>query len=365
MRSIQKIYVTGDIFRTSVDSTLPSTQNINISWFFNLIEPALNIATALPIHPLLFTGQRDCLATAIYKANGRPRTFEQWLSCYEKHPSCRDLAIIDDYLGDSLVIGFEINEFLIRGLQTLNIPYIDFTLHPARFLDDLVFGMRSNLPGLGAPLQPWVVRDEEIRIHAGLAMATLSRLRPLPQCANIENAALFCGQTSDDKVLIRQGKLLQAEDFMSQFAEMCERHAKVFVKPHPYAKNNPVILALTRLFPNTELVQDNFYQLVTQDGISHVYSITSSTSIEAGYFKKQGVHLEKYPYQFSEKFSNTTYLTLSSEIYTPQFWKSAFSTSSLALREPARQVNIPKSNNRIRATLGNYWGADIFSRPVQ
>lgn len=365
MRSIYNIIITGDIFRTSVDSKLPSTQNINISWFYNLIEPALKIVTPQPVTPLLYTGNSDCLATSIYKANGHPRTFEQWLSSYEKHPSHRNLAIIDDHLGDSLVIGFEINDFLIRGLQALGIPYIDFTLHPARFLDDLVFGMRSNLPGLGAPLQPWIVSDEEIRIHAGLAMATLSRLRPLPQCANVQNAALFCGQTSDDKVLIRQGKLLQAEDFMSQFADMCERHPKVFVKPHPYAKNNPVILALTRLFPNTELIQDNFYQLVSQDGISHVYSITSSTSIEAGYFKKQGVHLEKYPYQFSETFSDTTYLTLSSEIYTPQFWRSAFSTSSLALREPACQVHIPKSKNRIRATLGTYWGADIFSRPVQ
>lgn len=365
MRSIQNIYITGDIFRTSVDGKVPSTQNINISWFHKLIQPALELTTDATARPLLYTGDHACLATQLYKTNGHGRTFANWIHYFEKTPSPRDLAIIDDHLGDSLVIGFEINDFLIRGLQTLGIPYIDFTLHPARFLDDLVFGMRSNLPDLGAPLRPWIVSDEEIRIHAGLAMATLSRLRPLPQCASVENAALFCGQTSDDKVLIRQGKLLQAEDFMSQFANMCERHTKVFVKPHPYAKNNPVVLALTRLFPNTELIQDNFYQLVSQDGISHVYSITSSTSIEAGYFKKQGVHLEKYPYQFSETFSNTTYLTLSSEIYTPQFWRGAFSTSSLALREPACQVHIPRSQNRIRATLGTYWGAEIFSRPVQ
>lgn len=366
MRPIKNIIITGDIFRPSPDNKRPSTQNGNITWLYHLIRHAVELTvTSIPLSPLLFTGDLHCLATDLYRATGHKRTFETWVSNYENQPSPRELSIIDHYLGESFVIGFEINDFLIKGLDTLGIPYVDLTIHPARFLDDLIFGLRTNIPALGKTLTPWIVPEEEIRIHAGLAMATLSRLRPLPQCKNVHAAALFCCQTTDDKVLIQNGRLLRADDFIPHFETMCRKHEVVYVKPHPYAPTNPVTLAITRLFPNTEIITENFYQLLIQEGISHVYSITSSTSIEAAYFRKNGIHIGKYPYQFSETYGTTSYLTISSDIYTPQFWRGVFSATPVDLRDPPYQLNISKSRNRIRATLGNYWGADIFSRPAQ
>jgi len=362
MNAVKRIVVTGDIFRTSQNNNGKGAQRVNIEWLYQLIRPSLEMLANLPVQPLYYTGSQSCLATRLYKAKGLDLSFEGWVSLYETQPSPRDLAIFDEHLRDALVIGFELPEFTRQALDTLDIPYLDFTIHPVRFMDDLIFGVRSNVGGLAEALQEWVVREDEIRVYAGLARATLVRLPPVPQCNGVENAALFCGQTTDDRVLIRNGRLLQAEDVLPQLAEMCSRHEHVFVKPHPFSPNNPVILTLTRLFPNTEVVDANFYHLLARDAITHVYSITSSTSIEAAYFDKQGRHMSRYPYAFTEYSARGgAYLTIDSEIYSQKFWAQIIRLLNIPCSR-SNLIEVKKVPSRIRRSLRSFWGADIFER---
>lgn len=361
MNRVNRIVVTGDIFRVGDNKNIDS-QRLNIEWLFQLIRPPLQMIIDLPMQPLYYTGGQNCLATQVYKANGLDRSFESWISVFQQSPSARDMAMFDAEFGGALVIGFELPEFTRQALDTLDVPYVDFTIHPVRFMDDLIFGVRSNVGGLAEALQEWVVREDEIRLHAGLARATLVRLPPVPQCNGVEDAALFCGQTTDDKVLIRNGRLMQAEDFLPQLNEMCSRHERVFVKPHPFSPNNPVILTLTRLFPNTEVVDANFYHLLARDGITDVYSITSSTSIEAAYFDKQGRHFASYPYVFTDfTAGGGAYLTIDSEIYSYKFWAQIVRLINIPCsRSP--MIEVKKVPSRMRRSLRSFWGADIFER---
>lgn len=362
MSTLRRIVVTGDIFRTGQNNNGPGVQKINIEWLYQLILPSLEMLANLPVRPLYYVGGQNCLATRIYKARGLDLSFESWVSLYESQPSPRDLAIFHEQLGDALVIGFELPEFTREALDVLDIPYVDFTIHPVRFMDDLIFGVRSNVSGLAEVLQEWVVREDEIRLHAGLARATLVRLPHVPQCNNVKDAALFCGQTTDDKVLIRNGRLMQADDFLPQLTDICRRHERVFVKPHPFAPNNPVVLTLTRLFPNAEVVDANFYHLLAVDGITHVYSITSSTSIEAAYFNKQGRHLSRYPYMFTEfSAGRGAYLTIGSEIYSQSFWAKIINLVNIYCSR-SHFIAVEKVPSRIRRSLRSFWGADIFER---
>lgn len=362
MNVVKRIVVTGDIFRVSQNNNGPGVQKVNIEWLYQLIRPSLEMLSNLSIQPLYYTGSQNCLATRIYKAKGLDPLFESWVSLYESQPSARDLAIFDEQLGGALVIGFELPEFTRQALDTLDIPYVDFTIHPVRFMDDLIFGVRSNIGGLAEALQEWVVTEEEVRIHAGLARATLVRLPAVPQCKGVKDAALFCGQTTDDKVLIRNGRMMQAEDFLPQLAEMCNRHERVFVKPHPFSPDNPVILTLTRLFPNTEVVDANFYHLLARDEITHVYSITSSTSIEAAYFDKQGRHFARYPCVFTEfTAGGGAYLTVNSEIYSQKFWAKIIRLLNVPYSR-SRLIEVKKVPSRMRRSLRSFWGADIFER---
>ncbi|WP_236640463.1 hypothetical protein [Tepidimonas charontis] len=359
---MNRIIVTGDIFRVGANVKDINPQRVNIEWLFQLIRPSLQMIVGLPIQPLHYTGGQNCLATKVYRAHGLDRSFATWVSFYQRIPTARDLAMLEAEFCGALVIGFELPEFTRQAMDTLDIPYVDFTIHPVRFMDDLIFGVRSNIVGLAEALQEWVVSEDTIRIQAGLARATLVRLPPVQQCIGVENAALFCGQTTDDKVLIRNGRLMLAEDFLSQINEMCSRHERVFIKPHPYSPNNPVILTLTRLFPNTEVVDANFYHLLVQEGITHVYSITSSTSVEAAYFDKHGRHFASYPYVFTDfTASGGAYLTIDSEIYSPKFWAQIISLLNIPCsRLPLTAVN--KVPSRIRRSLRSFWGADIFER---
>lgn len=362
MNTVRRFVVTGDIFRAGQNNNGLGVQRVNIEWLYQLIRPSLEMLSNLPVQPIYYKGGQNCLVTRIYKSKGLDMSFEGWISLYESHPSPRDLAIFAEHLSDAIVIGFELPEFTRKALDTLDIPYLDFTIHPVRFMDDLIFGVRSNVGGLAEALQEWVVREDEIRVHAGLARATLARLPPVPQCQGVENAALFCCQTTDDKVLIRNGRLMQAEDFLQQFTEMCNRHERIFVKPHPFSPNNPVILTLTRLFPNTEVLDANFYHLLACDVITHVYSITSSTSIEAAYFDKQGRHLSRYPYVFTDfTASGGAYLTIDSEIYSQKFWVQIFCLLNIPCCL-SRLVEVKKIPSRIRRSLRSFWGADIFER---
>jgi len=362
MNKIRRIIVTGDIFRVSQKGDQLGNQNVNIEWLYQLIRPCLEMLTGLSVVPLYCASGENCMATQIYNAKGFDVTFVSWVSLYESEPSPRMLAIMDDQFHEAFLVGFEMPEFVRRALDVLNIPYVDFTIHPVRFMDDLIFGIRSNLSGLAEALRDWVVSEDEIHLNVGFARATLARLPSVSKCNGVQGAALFCGQTTDDKVLIRNGRLMRADDFLPQFAEMCDQHERVFIKPHPFSPDNPVVLTLTRLFPNTEVVDANFYHLLVHDGITHIYSITSSTSIEAAYFGKDGRHLSRYPYVFTEfSASGGAYLTINSEIYSPKFWMQIIKLLKIN-HSQSRCVDIVKVPSRMRRSLRSFWGADVFER---
>ncbi len=360
MEPVNRIFITGDFLRTNIKGG--SSQNINIRWLYNLIKPSLELTTNLKVSPIYFEQNADCLGNKIFKVNSLEPNFNSWLSLFHKDPSPRELAILYECFTESFVIAFELPELVRKAFDSLDIPYLDFTIHPARFLDDLVFGVRSNVFGLAKALESWVIFDEEIHIAAGLALASLSRLATIPSCADGENIALFACQSNDDKVLIRNGHIMKADEFMEEFSEMSDNHEKVLVKPHPYVRDNPINTTLTRLFPNTELVEINFYHLMAHDAISHVYSLTSSTSIEAAYFGKTGKHFARYPYAFSDSnAANGHFLSIGPDFYHPDFWTGVLALLDVKINK-IRQLPLHTSRNRMRRSLRNFWGADIFDR---
>lgn len=357
MSAIQRIVVAGDILRVSANGE--PTQNVNIRWLHHLVGPALRMLTDLPVQPLLHQRTSGNLALELYRSAGLDLNLRNWVDLYARQPSRDDLACIGAALKGALVLGFELPEILRSAFAILGVPYVDVTLHPVRFLDDLVFGIRSNIAGIAPCLDAWVLTEEEIQIGAALALATLTRVPPPPECAHADGWALFACQTGDDKVLIRDGRLMQASDFLDAFAALSARHKRVLVKPHPVANDTPTKL-LKRLFPNVAEIEANFYHLMAQEGISHVYSITSSTSIEAPYFGKCGEHFAAYPYVFSQHgLTEVEYLQIRPALHLPQFWAPLLAQAGVTSRPPPR-VDPTLWPNRMRRSLRNSWGADIF-----
>jgi len=358
MNPIRKIIVTGDVLR--VGHAGQGTQNVNIRWLQHLLAPALRMLTDTPLEMLLHESAAGNLAHDFYRRNELQMCVRNWVELYARPPSPEDLEKISAAFQGALVLAFELPEIIRAGLAKAGIPYVDFTIHPLRFLDDVPFGVRSNIPGVQQALQEWVLTAQEISIGAGLAMSTLTRLPPPAGCEQADGWALFACQTLDDKVLIRDGRLMQAADFLDAFAAMAARHPRILVKPHPAAAGGAPTKLLKRLFRNVCEVDANFYLLLAQPGISDVYSITSSTSIEAPYFGKRGTHFAPYPYVFSQdRLTEIEYLQVRPAIHLPQFWEPVLAATGLAVR-PAPAVDKTLSPNRMRRSLRASWGADIF-----
>lgn len=357
MSQIRKIIVTGDVLRVGLAGQ--GTQDVNIRWLHHLLAPALRMLTDTPLEMLLHGSAEGSFAQGLYRGNQLQMCLRGWAEIYARSPSKRDLASIEETFGGALVVAFELPEIIRAGLAELDVPYLDLTIHPVRFLDDVSFGIRSNIPGVQRALQEWILTEEEISIGVGLAMSTLTRMPPPSGCDQADGWALFACQTTDDKVLIRDGRLMQTTDFLDSFAAMAARHPRILVKPHPVARTAPTKL-LKRLFPNVFEVDANFYLLLAQPGISDIYSITSSTSIEAPYFGKQGAHLSPYPYVFSQdRLTDVEYLQVRPAIHLPQFWERALAGAGIPVRSAPR-VDTTLWPNRMRRSLRASWGADIF-----
>lgn len=357
---IKRIIVTGDTFRTTKDSKWFGGQNKNIDWLYQLIRPSIEEFWGGALETHFYSGNADCLASRICKAKGVELDFDLWTGLYNKMPNNRELSIIEDHFHESFIVGFELSNYMCHGLKYLGIPYVDFALHPVRFMDDIFFGIRSNVPLLSEALGGMIVEERTIKLHAGMSLASLSQLSPLKAYENLEDVGLFCCQTSDDKVLIKNGRLIMPFDYMDKFSEMSKRHERILIKPHPLDPDNEILMSLTRLFNNTEITTENIYHLISQKPVKNIYSITSSTSIEAAYLGKNGVHLEKYPYLFSEEsMSYLEYLSIDSNIYSSEMWLPLLETLGIEVISDSIKVT-PKTRNQIRRSLRAFWGANIF-----
>lgn len=366
MQVIDKFIITGDLFRVNSDNVF--FQDRNIKWLYNLIKPALEMCSNFRVDLLCnSTEGKNPLSRAFYKARGLEINLKNWAILYDSIPTDREIALVHQKFSKSLVITFEMPENLKKALDFLDIPYIDFTIHAVRFMDDLIFGLRTNITGLEASVSRWTVSDDEIKLSAGLAMATLGQLPVIAEFLPYENVGVFCGQTMDDKVLIKNGSFIEVEDMLDYFSDMCLRHDKIFVKPHPFSKENKMILALTRLFKNTHLINKNFYHILSQENVSTIYSVNSSTSIEAAFLGKNGIHFSLYPYFFSEKFATGgSFLSIKPDIFDPNFWEAILSDFKVNTKKSS--VNsvvystLPPMRNRIRYSLQSFWGADVFDK---
>jgi hypothetical protein len=359
----QKIIFTGDIFRS--DHLGNGTQNININWLYSALKPCLELATSLSIEKQLFSREDVSLTQSGYQMIESEVSLEAWAKLF-KYKELDQNFLMNVWLSfkNAIVIAFEIPEILRDALDTLGIPFVDLIIHPIRFLDDIIFGIRSNNRDLSQLFCQYLLPEESIRIQSGLVMATMSRLNRLDISGK---AALFAGQTTDDKVLINQDHFYQVSDFIDRFAEISANYDTLLIKAHPYSLDPFEVISISRLFSNCQIISENFYYLMSHDNIEAVYSISSSTSIEAKYLGKQGYHLTEYPFRFTEEFNEAefklgSFFTVDDVIFSADFWREIL--SSLVSTTPSSGITLPKKPNRIRTSLRSFWDFNFVDTDI-
>ncbi|MDJ0590680.1 MAG: hypothetical protein QNJ72_11885 [Pleurocapsa sp. MO_226.B13] len=362
-KQYQNLIFTGDIFRSNHLGN--GSQDININWLEAALNPSLKLATSLPIKKQLFSRQDASLTQSGYRLIESGVSLSGWAKLF-KYKKLDQTFLMNVWLSfkDSIVIAFELPEILKNALDTLGIPYIDIIIHPVRFLDDIIFGIRSNNREISQLLTQYILPEELILMQAGMVMASMSRLNRLEIPGK---AALFAGQTTDDKVLINQDKFYQVGDFIDRFAEISASYDTLLIKAHPYSLDPFEAISISRLFDNCLTVTDNFYYLMSHDNIEAVYSISSSTSIEAKYLGKQGFHLTEYPFRFTTEFNEAefklgSFFTVDDVIFSADFWRDIL--APLVSTSPLSNLRIPKKPNRIRTSLRSFWGFNFVDTDI-
>jgi hypothetical protein len=179
------------------------------------------------------------------------------------------------------------------------------------------------------------------------------------------NSMLFTGQVDVDKSLISGDKLITIQEYADTLSALSKEYTHIYVKPHPYAKDNDKLKRIFNALPNVSYTDQNIYYLLAQDEITALYSISSSTVFEAKYWGKKGEYLYQNPFYIDHENrqpNSKEYISLQDAFLTTSFWSEI-----LADVTPTKKVQSPliaQKTNRLRNTLQNYWGYNFLDTDI-
>jgi hypothetical protein len=328
---IKKIIVTSDVFRIDDRSNnqFENPQRINIDWIYKLIAPV--ISKELGEHNLNKVygdeGGFESLRWKLFSNLELPIEGTSWASVYDNV----DFDLLDYILGESfkssLILSYEISPSLINYFETRQIPYLDFSIHPVRFLPDYMFGIRTNVSEWEKKIKNVSLPEETIFDFARVSAARTSRVMrgKLP----LQGSALFLGQLTVDASLIEDGIILDDEYLAECLIRLSSAYPKVYFKGHPHCKFQEKRKQIVSKIKNCEWIEVNVYDALACDNIDYVTAISSSGVIEAKYFNKRSSWMsnKKNIFDTSNENKYSVYWPVYELSMRADFWKYIFSAS--------------------------------------
>lgn len=353
-----KIIISGDLLRTKqVGESYENFHLRRINKYFDFLKYQLSKSTKCKIEKLN-TDNTDIDPHYMYELCGLAYGGdEEWLKIYDYDGSIEDLcSYYNQYIDDSLVIYIEMPLIYKKIHNQLNIPYVDLTVHPIRFLDDNFWGISTNCPAVFDRMKQYQIDDNKFYIQANYIKA-IADFNPL----KIEkNSAVIIGQTNVDKALYHNGRCLSIMDYEEQIKQLGDKYSIIYYKSHPFNHDLGKIHKFLSQFPFVELCPSdwNTYEMLAHPNLQAVYSITSGVLYEAPYFGKDAYCLHKLCFNFNYhkdcEYNEDLYLSIYGYFAYPNFWADVLSevVETKKISDDVKIENIP---NRIRAIFNDYW----------
>jgi len=350
---IRGITIVGDVIRPDGQGR-PGGNDRPITWLFNAVKRPVQHASRLPVDLMTATGTAGI---ALMLDQSRPPELAalHWASVYQSLPQGDAMAeTLLRRLENQFCIGYEMPGFLIGMLDRASIPWIDIRLHPVRFLDDLLFAVRSADPGTQAALLPIAVAESQALVTAGL----LEAMGQLISDATVPSGTLIvAGQRPMDSSQIIEGRFFDAFGHAAEVAAICARYKAVVLKPHPQPDEPHSLLLVAASQPNLRgVIGDNLYRMLALPQVSAVLSVNSSIAYEAGYFGKTAHVLAPLPMRLAwrgDALDPAAYASLDDRVLTPDFWRLVL--APYAAVTPADGMRLPPKPNRLRIALDSFW----------
>ena len=361
----KKIVISGGVLRANPDGT--PNQPLNIRWLYHLLAYPLSLAVKDADIGLVVweAGGSSIDARQVYDLNGLEANESNWArlaSAKEFSESSRQY--LRGFYEGSLVLGFELPDLLLHFFNRCGIDYVDFAVHPVRYLDDFFFGIRTNIPDAFAVLTEHAVSEEVFYLQASIHKATVSRMRP-PDIR--ENSCLCVGQTRVDKSLLAGERVLSLLDFLDDLARIALPYNAMYFKPHPYASADGDVERKLLALGKVETIHENIYRLLCHDAIKEVVGISSSVIYEARFFGKKGTYLlgnpmKLYDPAFPEGFDPWTFVPIYDDFFNPRFW-SEMLKSKCRVRACA-DIKLPAKTSRLRISAQSHWGYNFLDYEI-
>jgi hypothetical protein len=371
-----RMVVTGDLLRPrpSGRGGWDSATGQHISWLWSLIMGPAKLAGCDASmlawdagidsrHGVFFDTPR------LYKAAGEELGVDGWarLIGSETFPDSPASEMILDHVADALVVGYEMPDAQIATLARAQVPFIDVILHPVRFLDDLVFALRTNVPAIHEVLRQTALSPSRIHQQVALIRAKSTWLgRPEPSLP--PGTALIVGQVGTDRALAKkEGGFHDLGEHLARLHQLCADHPKVLFKPHPYVPgDNTTCRQAIKKLPTIQSTTINFYHLMCQSEVEHVVALNSSCLVEAPYFGKTSEALVPFLYDFDndapqgDGLPGAAVPQMGSWI-EPAFWHRVL-TGEATTDSVSPMMPIPA--NRLRRSMNADWGYSFIEKVV-
>ncbi|MFH5925787.1 hypothetical protein [Roseomonas xinghualingensis] len=299
----------------------------------------------------------------LYELWGAEKSWRGWATIFDAGFAPEGvLAEMEGTYRDSIVIGFELPEAMKRIFSLLGIPFIDFSIHPVRFLQDIFFAVQTNDAAVFEAMLPDHAEPGAFYGPAGLLAATALKFRP-----DLRPSAetLVVGQTRIDRALVRGGRIVDLSDFAPALRKVVGDGGVTF-KPHPYAHSDFGLLATGISLRAMNITHENVYALMVSEGLRQVVGVSSSVLVEAPYFGLEAHILYQSPFDIPGCRADAVpgqHLSIIDEWADADFWRRILAPLVPVTRPDGQRFRRPP--NALRTSLRNFWGYNELTTDFQ
>ncbi|THF48081.1 hypothetical protein [Allorhizobium terrae] len=305
-KNISRIVFTGDFFR----SANGGTDQLNVvKWLCDRVGGLFTQLTSLPqeiIIPLI--GQSVSEALAIQSGLTEP-TLDNWAKIFWDKASLDVVDLIRRHYADALIVTIEMPPVLEDALDRADVPWIDISISPLRFMPDWAFHVKFSNHFNIDDVNHLLLTEKEISEFAGHVSSWYG-----PADINVPTIVFFA-QTPRDRTLIHNGGFRTEKDVLD-IIDSLRGGRPILIKDHPWNTSSDVVNALISAGGVTTNL--NTYALLSCASVE-VVTLSSSVGREAAAFGRRSTIIS--PDVQNWAFSGVDVLQ---HALSPRFWGPLF-----------------------------------------
>lgn len=335
--------------------------------FYHLLRVPVSMGSGLPVG-LTSELTTPCFTKEFYDALGHHNgpTHMDWAASQIREPNQTLLELFKKTYGHAFVIGICLGPLYKKTLQALGVPWLDISLHPARYLQDLLCEFSGGTPEIRSKLRKYAIPEYVFQAAAARETARYttnihSRAYWLP-----DNCTLLFKRRPDElPPILKDGSLLTLLDCQTQLKGLADESGAIFfADKYTLTPEERTLLADfgIRVVPNKCYNFRNSYVLLTHPQISLATGFGDKRMAEAALFDKTCRPL--HPEMYMEQDPLFPSIPVDRDCFTPAFWRDLLGApdengSPLPGSEYSREF-IPN----LRITLRGGWSDYEDSRSI-